>query len=127
MIVLHTPSMVSVGIVAILAFSFRLSLADRFSRNPAAPFKSTTSRWTSRRECCAKARERARSEAEQRAFRLLMERITLRVDWPRLPVPNRDDIAAYIRISPCRKRKPPRCVTLPTLVSGLNPRISERC
>ena len=33
MIVLHTPSMVSAGIVAIWRFPFRLSLADRFSRN----------------------------------------------------------------------------------------------
>lgn len=97
MIVLHTPSMVSAGIVAILAFSVSLVFGGPVFAQSGGAFQIDHIAVDVTAESAAKARERARSEAEQRAFRLLMERITLRVDWPRLPVPSRDDIAAYIR------------------------------
>lgn len=48
-------------------------------------------------ESAAQARDQARAEAQERAWRLLMERITLRADWPRLPMLTRDDIATYVR------------------------------
>jgi len=48
-------------------------------------------------ETAAKAREKALVEGERQAFRLLVERLTMRVDHERLPNPPQNDIRAFIR------------------------------